>query len=250
MVKQANAGPEGPGRRASDQGRFGPLRRERVLAVALDVVDRDGLSGLTMRKLGAELGVEATALYRYAPSKDALLDGVVEEFYRELDHDLTSGPRPTPSPAQDWRAELHRIALAAYDVALRHPHVVPLMCARLLATPLARRPPPILRSDEHVLALLHDAGLDDPSAVRIHRAFTAWLLGYLLVELRAMDDDPDETDPAFRLGLHRIPEREFPRLRATAITLADRGGPVELEAGLDALLRGGPLPRTTRRMEH
>ncbi|MET9516842.1 TetR/AcrR family transcriptional regulator C-terminal domain-containing protein [Streptomyces sp. NPDC002994] len=237
MVKEANAEPNGPRRRAGDRGRYGRLSRERVLATALDVVDRDGLSGLSMRKLGAELGVEAMALYRYAPSKDALLDGLVEEFYRELDQDLAAGPRTAPSPAQDWRAELHHVALTTHGVALRHPHVVPLLATRLLSTPLARRPLPVLRSDERVLALLHDAGLDNPSAVRIHRAFTAWLLGFLLTELRAMDDQPDEPEPAFRLGLHRIPERDFPRLRATAITLADRGGPAELAAGLGALLR-------------
>ncbi|MFF0142544.1 TetR/AcrR family transcriptional regulator C-terminal domain-containing protein [Streptomyces sp. NPDC005227] len=61
---------------------------------------------------------------------------------------------------------------------------------RLLSTPLARRAPAVLRSDERVLALLQDAGLDDRQSVLVHRAFTAWVLGYLLVELRAMEDEP------------------------------------------------------------
>ncbi|MFD0554247.1 TetR/AcrR family transcriptional regulator [Streptomyces rectiviolaceus] len=218
-------------RRASDRGRYGRLSRERVLATALEVVDRDGLSGLSMRKLGAELGVEAMALYRYAAGKGDLLDGLVEAFCQELEGDLAAKPR-----AADWQAELHRIALATYRVALRHPNMVPLLATRLLSTPLARRPAAVLRSDERVLALLHDAGLSDHRAVQIHRAFTAWLLGYLLVELRAMDDEPGEPDPAFRLGLHRMPAQEFPRLRATAISLDGRGGPKQLAAGLDALL--------------
>ncbi|MWA09550.1 TetR/AcrR family transcriptional regulator [Streptomyces sp. BA2] len=219
------------GRRASDRGRYGRLSRERVLATALEVVDRDGLSGLSMRKLGAELGVEAMALYRYAAGKGALLDGLVEAFCQELEGDLAAKPR-----ADDWRRELHRIALATYGVALRHPNMVPLLATRLLSTPLARRPAAVLRSDERVLALLHDAGLGDRRTVQVHRAFTAWLLGYLLVELRAMDDEPGEQDPAFRLGLHRMPAQEFPRLRATAISLDGRGGPKQLAAGLDALL--------------
>ncbi|MFD5100779.1 TetR/AcrR family transcriptional regulator [Streptomyces albidochromogenes] len=224
---------DGRGRRAADRGRYGRLSRERVLATALEVVDRDGLSGLSMRKLGAELGVEAMALYRYAPSKDALLDGLVEAFCQELHEDLERDPA---SERADWRGELRRVALATYRVALRHPHVVPLLATRLLSTPMARRPLPVLRVDERVLALLHEAGQGEREVVETHRCFTAWLLGYLLVELRAMDDDPDEPDPAFRLGLHRVPAAELPRLRATAVAMAGRGGPEGLVAGLDALL--------------
>ncbi|MET9518179.1 TetR family transcriptional regulator [Streptomyces sp. NPDC002994] len=226
---------DGGGRRASDRGRYGRLNRERVLATALEVVDRDGLSALSMRKLGAELGVEAMALYRYAPSKDALLDGLVEAFWQELHQELNQAPGTTTDPAQ-WRRELHRIALATHRVALRHPHVVPLLATRMLSTPLARRPLPVLRGDERVLALLYDAGFGERTAVEIHRTFTAWLLGYLLVELRAMDDEPGEPDPAFRLGLHRMPAAELPRLRSTAVAMAGRGGPEGLAAGLDALL--------------
>ncbi|MEV5607642.1 TetR/AcrR family transcriptional regulator C-terminal domain-containing protein [Streptomyces sp. NPDC052225] len=223
---------EAPARRAADRGRYGRLSRERVLATALEIVDRDGLSALSMRGLGAELGVEAMALYRYADGKDALLDGLVEAFFVALETDLDAG-----KAAPGWREELDRIARAAYGVALRHPHVVPLLATRLLSTPLARRPAAVLRADERIIALLRDAGLSDRQAVRLHRAFTAWLLGWLTVELRAMDDDPDEPDPAFRLGLHRLPARELPRLRESAPLMAERGGPEDLSEGLDALLR-------------
>ncbi|MBT2510379.1 TetR/AcrR family transcriptional regulator C-terminal domain-containing protein [Streptomyces sp. ISL-98] len=241
MSGQPEEAAEGAGRRASDRGRYGRLSRERVLAMALEVVDRDGLSGLSMRKLGAELGVEAMALYRYAPSKDALLDGLVEALCQELEKVLAAEPEPHQgAEAVDWRQALHHIALATYRVAMRHPNAVPLLATRLLSTPLARRPLAVLRSDERVLVLLHDAGLGEREAVAAHRAFTAWLLGYLLVELRAMDDEPDEPDPAFRLGLHRMPAQELPRLRATAIALAERGGPEQLAAGLDALLDAFP----------
>lgn len=72
------------------------LSRERVLAAALDVVDREGLSALSMRRVAAELDVEAMALYRYAPSKDALLDGLVEQLYMELHEDLA---REEPAPS-------------------------------------------------------------------------------------------------------------------------------------------------------
>ncbi|WP_406369423.1 TetR family transcriptional regulator [Streptomyces sp. NBC_00647] len=229
-----------PARRASDRGHYGRLSRERVLAAALDLVDQEGLSALSMRRLGARLGVEAMALYRYAEGKDALLDGLVEALYLELEEHLSAGHAPdagsTESAPDAWRADLHRIARATYEVGLAHPQVVPLLSTRMLAVPLARRPLAVLKEHERVLALLEGAGLDRDRSAAVFRAFTGWVLGYLSVELRAMVDNPEEADPAFRLGLHRMPPQELPRLREIAATLADRGGPEGLAAGLDALL--------------
>ncbi|MEU5666153.1 TetR/AcrR family transcriptional regulator [Streptomyces longwoodensis] len=227
-----------PARRASDRGRYGRLSRERVLASALGLVDREGLSALSMRRLGAELGVEAMALYRYAEGKDALLDGLVEALHLELEERLAAGQPRT------GRAELHRIAGTFHDVCLAHPHAVPLLATRMLAVPLARRPLAVLRLHERVLALLTAAGLDEERTVAVFEAYTAWLLGYVLVELGAMVDNPEETDPALRLGLHRMPPRELPLLRSAAAALADPAGREGLAAGLDALLdrfaRQGP----------
>ncbi|MGW0130444.1 TetR/AcrR family transcriptional regulator [Streptomyces sp. NPDC003299] len=236
-----------PARRASDRGRYGRLNRERVLATALELVDREGLSALSMRRLGAELGVEAMALYRYAEGKDALLDGLVEAMHLELharldadrpDADDTgaAGTKAADTDADDWRAGLHRFARTLYDVCLDHPHAVPLLTTRLLAVPMARRPLPVLRSHERVLALLEKAGLEESTTAAAFEAVLGWLLGYVSVELRPMVDNPDEPDPAFRLGLHRLPSQELPTLRRLAPAVAERGGPEGLAAGLDALL--------------
>ncbi|MGH1553673.1 TetR/AcrR family transcriptional regulator [Streptomyces sp. L7] len=221
----------GPARRAGDRGRYGRLSRERLLASALELVDREGLSALSMRRLGAELGVEAMALYRYAASKDALLDGLVEALYLELQERLATG-----AEAPKWRTELHRIALATYEVCMAHPQAVPLLTTRMLAVPLARRPLAVLRQHERVIALLRDAGFGETRSATVFRAFTAWVLGYVSMELQAMVDSPEEQDPSFRLGLHRMPPQELPRLRETSAALAERGGPKGLTDGLDALL--------------
>ena len=215
----ANGSGTGPARRASDRGRYGRLNQQRVLTTALALVDREGLSALSMRRLGTELGVEAMALYRYASSKDSLLDGLVEALYLELEERLAADG----DEDADWRAGLHRIARATYAV-------------RLLAVPLARRPAAVLRDHERVLTLLRSAGFDEPTVADVFRAFTAWLLGYVSVELRPTVDNPDENDPAFRLGLHRLSAKELPTLRETAAALAEQGGPEGLAAGLDALL--------------
>lgn len=179
-----------------------------------------------MRQLGAESGVEVMALYRYvmalyryAAGEEALLEGLVGAVFA-------------------WWAELHRIARETYMVAVHHPHAGPLFATRMPAVPLARRPAAVLRDHERVLSRLRQAGLDDAAAARTRRTHTAWLLGHGFVELRAVVDDPDESDPVFRLGLHRMPAQELRRLRAASADLAEREGLKGLAAGLDALLDG------------
>jgi AcrR family transcriptional regulator len=221
-----------PARRASDRGKYGRLNRERVLTAALELVDREGLTALSMRRLGAELGVEAMALYRYAEGKDALLDGLVEALYLELEERLSAGDQADDG----WREGLHRVARATYDVCLAHPRAVPLLATRMLAVPLARRPLAVLKDHERVLGLLRRSGLDEAGTAAAFRAFTAWLLGYVEVELRPVVDNPDEPDPAFRLGLHRMPAQDVPPLRETAPARGAPGGPEGLSAGLDVLL--------------
>src|SRR5467141_1982505 len=89
-----------------------PLTRDRVLAAAVDLADRGGFEGLSMRKLGQELGVDAMALYRHVRSKDDLLDGLVEVIVRQIER---------PFPADDWKAALRAQAMAARGVMLQHP---------------------------------------------------------------------------------------------------------------------------------
>ena len=62
-----------------------PLTTDRVLRAAVDLADRDGLSALTMRRLGAELGVEAMSLYKHVANKEAILDGVVELIVGQIE---------------------------------------------------------------------------------------------------------------------------------------------------------------------
>ncbi|MFF0414633.1 TetR/AcrR family transcriptional regulator [Kitasatospora sp. NPDC004745] len=232
MVEQ-----DGPERRAR-------LSRPLVLAAAVALVDREGLAALTMRRLAAELGVESMALYRYTPGKEALLDGLIEAYFTELNERLRAtavrAPAAGPSPGPAWRAELRRIAGAFAAVAHAHPEILPLVATRPLSVPVARRPASVLQLTEHILAVLGRAGFDDATALTVYRAFVAWNLGCLLVDKRQVVDNPEEPDPVLRLGLHRLPAAEYPRLRALVPRFADFDDAGELLNGLDALLDGLP----------
>lgn len=206
-----------------------PLTRELVLRAALEIIDRDGVDGLSMRRLGQALGRDPMALYRHAANKAALLDGVAELVLDQLTVDTTD---------DDWAGELRAVAHAYRNLALTHPNVVPLLVTRPLATPLALRPLGTLRPLEAVLDLLTRAGFTDIDALHIYRSLFGFLHGHVLDELQELVDNPEETDDLLRLGLHRLPLREFPRLRALAPVLAAYDGAAELERGLDILLSG------------
>ncbi len=223
--------PPAAGRIAGDAAanRDGKITRDVVLAAALEIIDRDGADGLSMRRLARALGRDPMILYRHAPNKAALLDGVAETVLGQLKVD---------SADPDWAAQLRTVARGYRALALAHPHVVPLLVTRPLATPLALRPRGTLRPLEDVLALLTRAGFSGPDALHIYRALFGFVHGHVLNELQELVENPDETDDLLRLGLHRLPISEFPLLRSLAPALACYDGATELERGLDILLAG------------
>jgi AcrR family transcriptional regulator len=200
-----------------------------VLSTALGLVDREGLDGLSMRRLARELGRDPMTLYRYAPNKAALLDAVAETVLSQLKVDPTD---------PDWAAQLRNVARDYRRLALAHPNVVPLLVTLPLSTPLALRPPGVLRSLEDVLTLLINAGFSGANALHIYRALFGFLHGHVLNELQELVENPDEVDDLLRLGLHRLPIGEFPQLRSLAPVVASYEGGTELERGLDILLAG------------
>jgi AcrR family transcriptional regulator len=88
------------------------LTRDRVLEVAIDLADREGIAAVSMRKLGQELGIEAMSLYTHVRNKDDLLDGMVDAIIAEI---------PILPSDGHWKSTLRRTILAARDVLLRHP---------------------------------------------------------------------------------------------------------------------------------
>src|SRR5580700_5222121 len=233
-----------PATRSAARGSEGKITRELVFATALELIDRDGADALSMRRLGAALDRDPMILYRHAPGKAALLDGVAETVLAQLKVD----------PADpDWTAQLRAVARDYRQLALAHPNVVPLLVTRPLATPLALRPRGTLRPLEDILTLLTRAGFSGPHALHIYRALFGFLHGHILNELQELVDNPDETDDLLRLGLHRLPLADFPLLRSLAPALAHYDGAAELERGLDILLTGLATeltPRPVRETAH
>lgn len=218
---------------ASPTGDKARLSRELVLSTALALVDSEGLEALTMRRLGQELNRDPMSLYRYAANRAALLDGVTELVLDEL----AIFPEDP-----DWQSQLRKIAHDLRLLALRHPNVVPLLVTRPLSTPLGLRPLGTLRPLEQILSLLIDAGFEPADALHVYRAYYGFLYGHILNELQEFIVDPEENEALLRLGLHRLPPKEFPRLRALGPVLTDYDGAAELDQGISILLAGLAAP--------
>jgi AcrR family transcriptional regulator len=183
-----------------------------------------------MRRLGQALDRNPMGIYRHAADKDALLDGVVEHVLSAL---VVFG-----DPGVDWETALRRTAQAFRRIALAHPNAVPLLVTRSVTGPLALRPLGTLRLLEELLEVFIGAGFDPHGALHATRLFTGFLYGHLQDELQQRVPDPDETDDLLRLGLHRLPITQFPRLRSLATVLATYDGAAELDEGLDIVIAG------------
>ena len=205
-MKPPPADPDDGDASANPDGR---ITRDMVLAAALELIDGDGVGGLSMRRLARVLHRDPMILYRHAPNKAALLDGVAETVLAQLKVD----------PADpDWAAQLRAVARGYRALALAHPNVVPLLVTRPLATPLGLRPPGTLRPLEDILTLLTRAGFSGPDALHIYRALFGFLHGHVLNELQELIENPDETDDLLPAGPvsaadPRIPSAAQPRPR-------------------------------------
>jgi AcrR family transcriptional regulator len=218
-----------PARVGASSAQQRPYTRETILRTALEIIDRDGVERLTMRRLGEALGRDPMVLYRHVENKAVLLDGVVETVLAQLS---------VNSADPDWAGQLRSFARHFRELALAHPNVVPLLVTRPLATPLGLQPPGTLRPLEQILALLSAAGFDGVDALHIYRALFGVLYGHVLSELQERVERPEETNDLLRLGLNRLLIGEFPLLRGLASELASYDGAAELELGLDILLAG------------
>ncbi len=222
-----------------------PLDRRRVLAAAIEFIDEHGLESLTMRRMGAHLGVEGMALYRHVTGREDLLDGVVELVIDELYGD----PEVYLAPNHGWEDYLQRLAHGVRRMAIAHPPVFPLIATRPPAAPWIRPPLRSVRWLESFLDALTSHGFSDGAAVAAYRAYTSFLLGHLLLEVsqRGVPISPLD-DPEASMTQEDRSLTEYPHVRRLAPLLAEDESAAEFEESLENLLeRLQRLLRESRR---
>lgn len=157
-----------------------PLTEAQIRDAALRVIDAEGLQALNMRRLGAELGVRAMALYRHLPNKQAILDGVVDHILGSI------GELPAGLSAREtarWFFTSFRRALAA------HPNALPLAASAAFRSGEARD------RAEQVVRALQDGGLAPADALETFHILESFTLGFAWVEVAGFIDEVPDRAP-------------------------------------------------------
>jgi len=146
-----------------------PLSREKIVEKALEILDAEGVEGLSMRRLGEALGVEAMALYHHFPNKDAILDGVLARIMEE------TGPALPLESGDDWKTVMLSGPASAGRALEAHPKAGWLFLGRQYSTADS------LRMLEAPLAILRSAGFEGQDLVDAAHAIFAYAAGWYML---------------------------------------------------------------------
>jgi AcrR family transcriptional regulator len=200
------------------------LSPERVVDAAGRVADATGLTGVSMRSVGRELGVEAMSLYHHVASKDALLDALADWVFARIH---------TPVVGRPWRAEMEARARSAREVLREHPWGLGLIESR-------RDPgPATLRHHDRVIGCLRADGFSVALAGHAFSVLDAYVYGFVLTEVNLPFEAGESADD-FVAGLDLM-AAEHPHLAemvATQVAGRDYSYGDEFEPGLELVLDG------------
>ena len=195
------------------------LNREAIVAAAEEILDQQGLVGVTMRGVAERLGVGTMTLYGYFPDKDALLDAVIDARGAEL---------VPPAPEGDWKPSLRALMVALHAQLIEHPLLVELRLRRPIVSSEA------MRWTETALGILERAGLSPGRAMEAFRPLFVYTFGHAAFAPRQEEGDVSGRARAAVLSLS---PQEFPLVTAAAEELGQAlVGQEPYELGLDLLL--------------
>jgi AcrR family transcriptional regulator len=203
-----------------------PLTRPRVLDAAMGLADRIGIEAFTIRKLAAELGVKPMAIYHHVPSKDSILDGIVDLVFAEITLPPTDG---------SWRDAIRVRCLSAREVLNRHPWAPPLMESRTSPGPAT------LHHHDAVLDCLRRGGLSWSLTAHAYAVLDSYVYGFALQEANLPFDDEQQVGELSESIIQPLSPDEYPNLVAfTAEHVLQPGYDFghSFEYGLDLLLDG------------
>ncbi|MDJ0496697.1 MAG: TetR/AcrR family transcriptional regulator C-terminal domain-containing protein [Acidimicrobiia bacterium] len=161
-----------------------PLSKDRVLRAAVALADASGIEAVTMRKLAAELDVEAMSLYYHVANKEQLLDGMVDVVISEIEDEC--GGFAVPDNVE-WKVALRTRIMTARAVMLRHRWAPELLETR---TNMSAR---LVRYFDTVLGIMIEGGFSYDLGHHAMHALGSRVLGFNQ-ELFKPDNDRQEEE--------------------------------------------------------
>jgi AcrR family transcriptional regulator len=177
------------------------LSREVIVEAYLRLADAEGSDAITLRRLGTELGVDPTAVYRHFRDKDELLAVVSDRILAEATADLDD--------EGSWRDRMESLQLSVRKAYLSHPRTMEALQLSPSAMPSASA------LSERALGLLKAAGLDDERAVLTYDTLESYTIGAALFDAAATEESLD----GWRRVYAGLPEDEYPHLQGAARSL-------------------------------
>ncbi|HSE69626.1 MAG TPA: TetR/AcrR family transcriptional regulator [Nocardioidaceae bacterium] len=193
-----------------------------ITAQSLALIDREGLEGLSMRKLATVLEVSPMTLYSYFADRDALLESVAQLLYTRIKAPAHLGPRRT----------LHQLMHSVRDVLLAHPNALPLIS---LYPP---RTLPALAFVEGGFRALHEAGVPARDTARAYRTLAAYSLGTAAVEVNGYFLPDRSAVSAYPPPDPSEIAEHLPRFAEVSGHVAALDDAQEFDHGLDLILDG------------
>lgn len=172
---------------------------------SLRLIELHGTEGLSMRRLGAALGADATAVYRYFAGKHQLVLAITDELIGRT----FAGFEPTG----DWQADLREVAARIHRTNLAHPK------AAVMATSRVTGRQHELVAVETILGILRGAGFGPAQAVRHYHCFIDLVLAFAALDSVIATDPPDQRESeaaTWREIYHRLPAAVYPNIAAGA----------------------------------
>jgi len=195
----------------------GKLSRELIEDAAFEVIEREGLSGFSMRKLAAQLGCEAMSIYHHFPSQAHLYEALVDRLI---------GSIKLPDPDLPWRERM-RMAVQDYRrIGREHPAFAIYFLSYRMNSPVC------LAYIDGIVGLFNDGGFDQEMAARLFRAVGYYLGGAILDETSGYSKGPSSTTPVSSEQL----SRDFPNIAAAGRFFNTAEFDKTFDLGLEMLL--------------
>lgn len=206
-------------------GRRQHLTADRIVVAAAAVADRGGLAAVSMRSVGAELGVEAMSIYHHIPGKEALLDALAEWVFSQVE---------LPEPSDPWREAMVLRAESARRVLGAHPWALGMIESR------PKPGPALLRHHDRVLGCLLTAGFTPVLATHAFSTIDAFVYGFVLTE-SSLPFTPGEGAEADFAAEVAPSMEDYPYLAASVVDIMAGGDYAfadEFHSGLDLIMDG------------
>ena len=221
--------PEPPWRRAQAPPRA-PITREAIVEAALAVLNKEGIEGLSMRRVAEELGTGAASLYWHVRNKEELFQLIFDRVTREV-------VLPEPDPAR-WKEQLKQLGLEIRKVLSKYRDVARLSFGRIPAGPQTAL------LSEWLFTLLQPVGIPDRAIAYIGDIAGLYVGAFCFEESLGYasptgeDLPPEQIVQMMRDYMLSLPRDRFPRTLA-ALDLLFAFNPEErFEFGLDLLIAG------------